>query len=128
WDAQTGMELGRLEGRASSILAAALSPDGRYIATGSESLTSQLWDLSTGEVIKRFGTASGSVQAVAFSPDGRLIANARKEAVLLWDRDKGFQRLLEGHRSTVRSVAFSPDGKYLVTGSGDGSMDSTVRL
>ena len=112
-----------------SFHSAAVSPNGKTIASGGTGSTVKLWDVAT-----RQNTAtldghtgdfnSGAVQAVAFSPDGTILASgSRDKTVKLWDVSSRTNiATLEGHRKTVESVAFSPDGETLVSGSRDGSV------
>src|SRR6185369_7896609 len=54
-----------------SVEAAAYSPDGLTIVTGSRDGTAQLWNIETDEPLCPPCRHEGPVVAVAFSPDGR---------------------------------------------------------
>jgi predicted NACHT family NTPase len=99
----------------------ALSPDGRYVLTGSRDKTAKLWDVTTGKEIRTFSGHSDSINSVAFSPDGEYVITAGWDKLAqLWEVNTGKEiRTLSGHSDSIRSVAFSRDGKYILTGSSD---------
>ena len=47
WDARTGAELAKLEGRIGPVMSVAVTPDGR-IVIGSDDRTARVWDARTG--------------------------------------------------------------------------------
>lgn len=50
----------------------AISPDGRFLITGSYDKTAKLWNVETGLEILTFELGYEYVGSVAFSPDGRF--------------------------------------------------------
>ncbi len=83
WDAATGTEVRAFTGEAEDLVNAALSPDGRLVATTTGRGDVWLWNLGTGKPIHVLhrGTASG---ALAFAPDGRQLATGPSGRVVLW--------------------------------------------
>jgi len=115
-------------GHTSTVWGVAISPDGKYLATGSSDGTAGLWDLATGETVRIFSGHTGEVGEVEFSPDGKYIVTAggADKSARLWDVVSGETvQVFSGHTGSVDSVAFSPDGKYMVT---SGGADKTARL
>ena len=115
-----------LAGHSGRVTAAAFSPDGKRVLTGSADKTARLWDAATGAEVATLTGHTGSVNAVAFSPDGtRVLTGSDDKTARLWDAATGAAvATLEGHSEGVGAVAFSPDGKRVLTG----SLDNTARL
>ena len=60
-----------------AVASAALSPDGRLLATGSWDQSAKIWDAATGHAIRKLdGGHSGYINTVEFSPDGGEVLTA----------------------------------------------------
>lgn len=125
----TGLEAPPIEfkGHTSDVWGVDFSPDGKYLATGSDDKTARLWDVATGETIRTFTGHTKEVGDVAFSPDGKyLLTGSTDGTARLWNITSGQTvQVFSGHTATIDSVAFSPDGKYVATAGGD---DLTARI
>ncbi|MCX5717404.1 MAG: WD40 repeat domain-containing protein [Nitrospirae bacterium] len=108
-------------GHSGEITSMAISPDGRYMLSGSQDTTIKLWDVSTGREVRTFQGHSGFVNSVAFSPDGRYaVSGSTDKTIKFWDVSTGREvRTFQGHSDEVTCVAFSPDGQYVLSGGGD---------
>jgi RNA polymerase sigma factor (sigma-70 family) len=126
WDARTGRSLRR-------ILAqdAALSPDGRTLATTGRDVI-QLWEFPSGRELKKCSTkAEESYQEFAFSPDGTAltaIAVKRRKnqteppanALVAWNTATLEERFREPGPEDflfARALVFSPDGRTIAVAS-----------
>src|SRR6185503_16662776 len=73
-------------GHTGSVNALALSPDGRFLVSGSEDVTLKIWDTATGNVLRTLSGHEKPVLAAAISPDGKLIASGgADQTVRVWD-------------------------------------------
>lgn len=124
----TGEVLTRLAGHASEVLDVAFSPDGHWLASGSNDQTAILWRVEkTGEnwtfTYQRTLRHHDWVRAVAFSPDSTTLATGTFDSSLVLWRVTSGQYLDTLRRTTqdqVMDVAFSPDGKHLAAGTVNG--------
>ncbi|MCL6542546.1 MAG: AAA family ATPase, partial [Roseiflexus sp.] len=112
-----------LEGHTGSVEAVAVSPDGRFIVSGSWDNTLKVWDTDSGRLLRSLEGHTSGVYAVAVSPDGRYIVSGSVDRTLkVWDAASGrLLRSLEGH-TRVNAVALSPDGRFIVSGSWDNTL------
>jgi hypothetical protein len=110
-----------LEGHTDWVWAVAVSPDGRFIVSGSSDRTVKVWELESGRLLRSLEGHTDGVWAVAVSPDGRFIVSGSEDrTVKVWELESGrLLRSLEGHTDWVRAVAVSPDGRFIVSGSSD---------
>jgi WD40 repeat protein/serine/threonine protein kinase len=117
-------EKATLTGKA-GIVAMALTPDGKRLATSTGNATITLWDpeqkLPNRELKTRH---AGPIVALAFAPDSTTLATGGfDKTVRLHNIETGVELAsLEGHSQGVRAVAFSPDGQTLASGSHDRSI------
>jgi len=140
WDVQSGQLKRTITWPKYVVSALAFSPNGYFLASGSEGLstgpttsydqrTIRLWDVATGQELV-FPCEMDQVWALAFRPDGSVLVAATQHGIVLFDVPSDPQPLdvnhppplLLGHHFidpniAVRSVAFSPDGRMLAAAS-----------
>jgi WD40 repeat protein len=127
WDARTGRLLRRLGDPAEQIMAVALSPDGRLVASGGGRIGGsgivRLWDTATGTPVWSADDHGAEVLAIAYAPDASSLATAAADGVVkLRDPATGAVRqILAGHSGGATSLAFSADGALLACGEGHGA-------
>lgn len=102
----------------------ALSPDGRWLATGSTDGTVRIWEIASNREVFKATNKIKAPTSVQFSPDGRFLAMGSLDcSVRLWQAKTGQEVTLVAHTlgSGISSIAFSPDGSLLAAGSHDGT-------
>jgi WD40 repeat protein len=116
-----------LSGFASGIGAVAVSPDGKWLASGSRNSRLQIWDAASGYLSRTLHTESNRIYCLAFSPNGRWLASGGQDysgsgetPVEIWDVLSGIRLLRLSHQtSKVEYLAFSPSGRWLASGGDD---------
>ena len=109
-----------------TVMALAVSPNGKYIASGSSDGTALLFDAVSRTLVRSWSAHANEVTTMAFSPDSLLLASGSTDkAVKLWNVSDGrLVRTMTDHTERLLSVAFSPDGRRLLSG----AADRTLRL
>jgi RNA polymerase sigma factor (sigma-70 family) len=129
WDVATGKELRRItlgekEGRAWS---ASFAPDGKTMATQTDSGTLSVWDVATGKKLRELTQDAGYDGVVAFAPDGKSLISVGDADLYFWDPATGRETAHWncGAYGMVHCLAVAPDGKSVAWG---GSWDGSVHF
>jgi WD40 repeat protein/transcriptional regulator with XRE-family HTH domain len=106
-----------------TIRAVAMSPDGHYIAAGSNNGQVRVWREEGRVAHLTIRGHTDRVGAIAFSPDGQALATASWDGtVRLWDVASGAAIWTgQDQHAPVTSLAFGPNGQ-LISGSYDGAL------
>ncbi len=80
-DSGTGLPVRELWGEDQQIRALALSPDGRFLASGGAASRATVWDTQSGAPINRIALAA-PLAALDFSPDGQRLATVDRAGEL----------------------------------------------
>jgi len=115
---------GSLGGFDEWVTSTAVSPNGRFIATGSYDRIT-VWDAESLKSLKDIRRKLGRVRSLVFTPDGsRMIAAGFRHIVVYGTDDWAEQQELSGHRAYVTGLALHPNGTTLVSS----SEDATARI
>ncbi len=114
-----GLLLSTLTGHIGLVNAVTVTPDGKFIISGSSDTTVKVWNLNTGAEVITFTGHNSSVNAVAVTPDGkRVISGEADSTVRAWNLATGQEiQKFNGHSASVVSIAVTTDGKKVVSAS-----------
>ena len=121
-------EIGQHDGRVESV---AVSPDGKWVASGGWDGLVKIWALSSGGAGGRWVTnlEVGGASVVAFSPDGRWLAASSRTSGFALFNAPGWQREMTVRDSPMAgSLSFSADSRLLAVGGEVWSLDTRTRL
>lgn len=137
WDVASGRQLAVLRppqdrGNEGKLYAAAMSPDGRIVATGGwtgydwvRTTSVYLFDRASGRLLRRIDGLPEVINHLGFSPDGRWLSVglAASNGIRLYDSRSG----AEGGRDTdyagtAMHLQFSADARRLYSASYDGKV------
>ena len=107
-----------------SLLALALSPDGKWACAGAQDATVHLWKLWSGRELSMDGYPS-KIERLAFRDDSRWLAVACLGELTVWDfGGRGpagtAPATASGHDKHIEDLAWAPSGAHIATAGGDG--------
>jgi len=111
------------------IFAIAVTPDGKWVVSGSSEHTLKVWELESGRLLGSFGDfrdPSSWVRAIVITPDGRKVISAGLDKTIkIWDLRSGRELgILKAHQEQINALIISPDGKTLYSA----SHDKTIKI
>ena len=94
----------------------AVSPDGRFLVSGSKDRTVRIWDLESGLRKAVLEGHEDEVNSCTFSPNGQVVVSGSEDATLrLWDAQSGNELAVLKQSDPVTCLALSPDGRSLAS-------------
>ncbi len=127
-------------GHTAPVSALAISPDGKYILTGSQDGIAVLWDREGSQLtsfadlsfvkkesyflnIAYSGEATEmGITSMAIFSDGRMVTGSKSGKLIFWKSDGTFDKELKGHGKSINSIALNPEGQYFAVGDDDGNI------
>src|SRR6266581_3088888 len=108
-----------------AITAVAISPSGKFWATGGRRGRVQVWRENGHTLHLALQAHTEAVWALAFSPDERTLASGSLDgSVKLWEVESGIALWSGSQTMGIDCLAFAPDGNVLASG----GHDATLRL
>jgi hypothetical protein len=106
------------------VLALALSPDGKKLASGGCDRLVRVWDLATGALEHSIENHADWVFGVAFSPDSKLLITAsRDKTAKIWDlAAKESVLTFTDHQNPVYGAGLTSDGQTGFSVGDDGNL------
>jgi len=130
WSAVTGKQIRHWQAP-EQLLALAVAPDGKTVASGTALSKLQLWESTTGkEIWGRKITEGPSLVCwnMVFSPNAKMILWGGGDHLHLWEVATGKERLSIRRQGITYGVAISPDGKVIATAGTKDDAKTSVHL
>jgi WD40 repeat protein len=97
------------------VYSIAISPNSKFVASGSNDDTAIVWDVTTGKEVSHMNHTD-NILSVVFSPNSKYVATGSRDgSARVWDASTGQEISHMIHGEIANSVSFSPDGRYIVS-------------
>lgn len=111
-----------LVGHEGSILALAVHPDGKLLASAGGDGTIRIWDAIAGKLLNTLRNHAGAVRALVFRAPGNTLVSAGEDGTLReWDVATGAALRVIKHPVATGALALLPDGRNVAVAD-DGSL------
>ncbi len=124
WSIQSGENIHTFKGHSHAVTTVTVTPDGKYIVSGSLDKTIRLWSLKSRAIINTFKKLYLGVISIVVTPDGRYILSvSMDETIRLWSLSSGKEiHFFERQANLINTIAMTPNGKYIVSGDTHGTI------
>jgi WD40 repeat protein len=114
-NAETGKKIATLPGHEDWINAIDISPNGRFVASGSDDNKIKIWTPSDRKLVQTLEGHTDDVNDVAWHPDNRTLAAAGEEGrISVWDTQTGNLLAKKDFGGDAQAVSFIEGGKVLL--------------
>lgn len=113
-NAMSDRSIQTLQGHSKAVVGIAISPDGKWLASGSADSTIVLWDAGSGNKVATLTGHKGQVTSLDFSSDSKqLLSGSTDRSVKLWDvvTQKEISTIKKDFFRGIYQCKFSADGK-----------------
>ena len=110
-----------LSGHTRAVTSIVLTPDNRFIISGSRDTNIKIWNIETWSEEFTLTGHTDYVETVAVTPDGQtIVSGSFDNTVRIWSIvERKEKHIFIGHTSFIISVVVSADGRLIVSGSSD---------
>jgi len=116
--AQEQLETVVQRGHALAVRTVCFSPDGKFLASGSEDKTIKIWEFSSGRELKTLNGHQSHINQVLFTSDGKQVVSASRDRhIYFWDVNTGvILKTFHYPDESIVSIALTSDDKLLAIG------------
>ena len=111
----TAQQLVLNTGHSEAVNCVAFSPNGQYIASGSDDHTIKLWNVQSGREMRAFEGHASQISFLEFHPHGKtLMSGSANGKLTIWNIENGKELFsFVGQNEWTENVKFSPNGEFI---------------
>ncbi|MBY9005357.1 MAG: TIR domain-containing protein [Candidatus Lokiarchaeota archaeon] len=104
-----------------AIYTFSITPDRKYVITGSLDKSIKIWNLETGDLYHKIDGHDDEITCLDLSSDGsRIVSGSEDNSVKLWKLDTGnLMRNFTDHEGAIFDVLITPNDDYIISTSED---------
>jgi WD40 repeat protein len=120
WNRPVNVQKFNLAASTAAVMAVAVSPDDKWLATAAADFSIKVWNLENGQAAKSLVGHTALVSGLTFTPDGtRLLSSSHDKSVRVWNPIDGAALARIDAPSALNGVAVTPDSTKIVTAGAD---------